>query len=236
MSSRTHAFIVCSSHGRTGVTTMARLFADFHVHTAQAFAGFDTDPHESQFAQCFPRDVSVADLATIQGQIALFDNLLLADGVPKIVDVWARAWRTFFDIAATTEFFPEAARRGVRPYLLYVPDGSENALRIVEDMLAQWPELGLAVVGNEGAAPLGAGGLDYLARFPASHTFEIKALDPLVRRAIEDPGFSFSRFLAAPADSMSIVVRASLRAWLMPIFQQFQSFQLKLAMEDSRYF
>jgi hypothetical protein len=35
---------------------------------------------------------------------------------------------------------------------------------------------------------------------------------------------------------MSIVVRASLRAWLMPVFQQFQSFQLKLAMEDSRYF
>jgi len=236
MSARTHAFIVCSPHARTGVTTVARLFADFYAYTKQPFVGFDTDPHESQFAQSFPRDVSVADLATIQGQVALFDNLLLTDGVPKIVDVWTRAWRSFFDIATTTEFFAEAGKRGVRPYLLYIPDGSESALQTAEDMLAKWPELGLAVVGNEGAAPLGSNGLDYLARFPAVHTFEIKALDPLVRRAIEDPGFSFSKFLTEPSDSMSIVVRASLRAWLMPVFQQFQSFQLKLAMEDSRYF
>jgi hypothetical protein len=236
MSARTHAFIVCSPHARTGVTTFARLFADFFTYTRQPFVGFDTDPHESTFAQCFLRDVAVADLATIQGQVALFDNLLLTDGIPKVVDVWTRAWRSFFDIATSTEFFAEAARRGVRPYLLYIPDGSEQALQTVEDMLTKWPELGLAVIGNEGTVPLGAGGLDYLARFPAVHTFELKALDPVVRRAIEDPGFSFSKFLLDQNDAMSIVVRASLRSWLLPIFQQFQSFQLKLAMEDSRYF
>jgi hypothetical protein len=236
MKARSHAFIVCSPNGRTGVTTTARLFADFYTQTGQRFRGFDTDPHDCSFANYFPGEVAVADLQTIQGQIALFDNLLIDDGVPRIVDVWSRAWRTFFDIATNTDFFDEALRRGVMPYVLFHADGSDHALKVALDMKTRWPGIGMAVVANEGTAPLGPNGLDHLAQYPATHTFEIRALEPVVRRAIEDPQFSFARFLAEPPEHMSIVIRASLRAWLLPIFQQFQSFQLRLAMEDSQYF
>jgi hypothetical protein len=236
MKARTYAFIICSPHSRTGVTTIARLLGDYYVHTGRSFIGFDTDPHESRFAYQFPECVSIADLATIQGQIGLFDNLLLADRVTRIVDVWSRSWKTFFDIASTTDFFAEAMRRDVTPYVLFVADGSEKSLEAAETMHALWPDLGIAVVGNEGAAPIGPGALDHLARYPATHTFEIPPLDPIVQRVIEEPDFSFSRFLAAPPDQMSIVIRASLRAWLLPIFQQFQSFELRLTLQDSQYF
>ncbi len=236
MRARTYIFIVCSPHPRTGVSTAARLLADFYLHTGRAFAGFDTDPHESPFANYFPANVTVADLANIQGQIALFDNLLLADQMPRIVDVWSRSWRTFFDIASSTDFFGEAQRRGVTPFILFAADGSESSLETAEHLREQWPDIGMAVIGNEGAAPIGAGAIDHLERYPASHVFEIKALDPVVRKVIEAPDFSFSQFLAEPQDQMSIVVRASLRAWLLPIFQQLQSFELRLTLQDSQYF
>ena len=236
MKTRTYAYIFCSLHPRTGTTTAARLLADFYTHTGRDFIGFDTDPHESPFANYFPAQTSVADLSTIQGQIALFDNLLLADWTPRIVDVWSRSWKSFFEIASNTDFFGEAARRGVTPFIFFVADGTEASLEAAENIRAQWPDVGMAVVGNEGAAPIGQHALDQLARYPASHTFEIRALDPVVRRVIEAPDFSFSQFLAEPQDQMSIVIRASLRAWLLPIFQQLQSFELRLTLDDSQYF
>ncbi len=236
MRARTYVFIICSPHPRTGVSTTARLLADFYIHTRRIFAGFDTDPHESPFANYFPASVGIADLANIQGQIDLFDNLLLADEIPRIVDVWSRSWKTFFDIAGSTDFFGEAQRRGVTPFILYVADGSESSLEIAEHLHAQWPDINMAIVGNEGAAPIGAGAIDHLERYPAMHVFEIKTLDPVVRKVIEAADFSFSQFLAEPQDQMSIVVRASLRAWLLPVFQQFQSFELRLTLQDSQYF
>jgi len=236
MRARTYAFIICSPHPRTGVTTMARLLADYYTHIGRSFIGYDTDPHDSVFARYFPEQVSVADLATINGQIGLFDNLLVADHITRIVDVWGRSWRSFFEIVESTDFFSEALRRDVTPVMIFVADGSETSLKAAETIHAQWPDVWMAVVGNEGAAPIGSGALDHLARFPAMHTFEIKALDPIVRRVIEAPDFSFSRFLAQPEAEMSIVIRASLRAWLLPVFQQFQSFELRLALQDSQYF
>ena len=236
MRSRSYAFIICSPHGRTGVTTMARLFGDYYQHTGRSFLGYDTDPHESPFAASFPHAVTVADIATIQGQIALFDDLLRWDDKPRIIDVWGRSWKRFFDIAAETDFFAEAQRRDITPFIFYLADPSELSVETAEALRAAYPDIAMAVVGNEGAAPIGADVLDHLARYPAEHTFEIRALDPLVKRVIETPGFSFSQFLASPDDSMSIVVRASLRAWLMTIFRQFQSFELRLTLKDSEYF
>ena len=215
MRSRTYAFIICSPHGRTGVTTMARLLADYYLHTGRPFTGYDTDPHESPFAGHFPQAVTVADLGTIQGQIGLFDNLLTDDRTTRIVDVWSRSWKQFFDIAAETDFFAEAARRDVTPFVFFLADGTEASVEAAEALRAAYPDVALAVVGNEGAAPIGEGAVDHLSRYPAEHTFEIKALDPLVRRVMEAPDFSFSQFLAEPDGPMSIVVRATLRGWLL---------------------
>ncbi len=236
MKTRTYAYIVCSPHPRTGVTTVARLLADFHGHSGRSFTGFDTDPHDSRFALAFPEQVAVADIATIKGQIALFDNLLVADNSPRIVDVWNRSWGRFMDIAAASGFFDEALQRDVTPFFIFAADGSEASIEAAENLRAQWPEIGMAVVSNEGAAPIENGALDHLARYPADHTFEIRALDPVMRRMIEDPGFSFARFLDEPQDQMSIVVRSGLRSWLLPVFQQFQSFEFRLTLSDSQYF
>src|SRR5579863_3945470 len=124
MTTRTLVFIICSLSGRVGKTTTARLLADYFLASRRSFRGFDTDAHEPTFAQRFPAEAAVADLNTIQGQMALIDPLLNNDGLPKIVDLWHRALEPFFALVDHTGFVSEARDRGVEPILLYVDDGS----------------------------------------------------------------------------------------------------------------
>ncbi len=214
---------------------MARLLADYFIKSERAFRGFDTDPHESDFAQCFPGDVIITDIAAVQGQMALFDSLIVDDGVPKIVDLWSRARQPFFDIAISTDFFGEAARRNVKPFIFFMADGSDQSIELAHELKSRWPEIDMAVALNEGLAPVD-NTLDHLDRYPASYPFEIRALDPVVRRVIEDPAFSLSRFLDRPPDDMSIIVRAGLRNWVLQAFRQIQSFEFRLMLRSSEYF
>lgn len=235
MRAQNYVFIVCALRSRSGTTTTARLLADYFLKSGRAFRGFDTDPHESDFAQFFPADVVIADIATVQGQMALFDSLVIADGVPKIVDIWSRARAGFFDIAAATDFFAEAARRNVTPFLFFMADGSEQSVELAQTLKARWPEVDMAVALNEGAAPV-PDVLDCLERYPASYTIEIPPLDPVVRRVIENPEFSISRFLDEPPQDMSIIIRAGLRHWVLQVFRQFQSFEFRLTFRSTEYF
>ena len=64
----------------------------------------------------------------------------------------------------------------------------------------------------------------------------VRALDPVLRRVIEDPGFSLFDFMAEPPDDMSIVVRAALRAWIGPVFEQLKVLELRIALRGSSLF
>ena len=84
MQRRTFVHIVCSPAQRAGVTTTARLFADYHQNLQKPFLGFDSDPHDSPFASRFPEEAQPVDLAVIRDQVSLFDRMLVHDGIPKI--------------------------------------------------------------------------------------------------------------------------------------------------------
>jgi hypothetical protein len=232
---RTYAYIVCSPHPRVGTTTAARLFADYLLHQRRNFEGFDTDPHEAPFATRFPQEVRITDLTAIQGQISLFDRLLVHDEVPKIVDVWNRSFKQFFSIAREVGFIEEARRLSIEPIVLFMIDDSNASLEAVIQMTTTWPDLSIVIVNNEGAAPLGENPHDILDLYPVERNFLIPPLDPIVQRAIDKPGFSLSRFMLAPPSDMSIVVRSALRVWLNRTFAQFNSFELRMAMSDTPF-
>ena len=235
MRRRTFVYIACSPHRHVGTTTTARLLADYFACNKRFFRAFDTDPHESAFAACFPQEAEVADLNAIQGQITIFDQILVHDETPKIVDVWSHAYRQFFAIVREIGFFEEARRLSVEPILLFMADRQASSIEAAELLARQWPDLSMVIVNNEGAAPLGADVYDRLARYPSERTFQIPALDAAFRDTIDDPSFSLSRFLIAPPTNMSIVLRSGLRSWLARIFAQFQSFELRMAMQDTKY-
>ncbi len=235
MRRRTFVYIVCSPHPRVGVTMTARLLADYFAHLGRAFDGFDTDPHETAFASRFPREARVTDLGSIQGQISLFDRLLVLDETPKIVDVWNRSFHRFFSIVQDIDFLAEARRLSIEPVLLFVVDETGACLETAAQLSSLWPELSMAFVANEGAVRFENPVYDVLSRYPGQRTFQIHALDPVVLRAIDEPDFSLSRFLLAPPTNMSIVIRMALRVWLGRVFAQLNSFELRNALDDSEF-
>ncbi len=229
-------YIVCAPHRRVGLTTTARLIADWLISTGRDFRGFDADPHEPRLHQFFPDAIRVADISSIQGQIALFDGLLDADGRAGVVDVWSRSFRPFFDLARQIGFFEEAAGRGVAPTIFFLADNTDESLDAAFEITDRWPDMELVAVANCGAADLGGDARDVLARYPASDTIEIRALDAILAKAIEAPGFSLSDFLREPPEDMSIVLRAGLRQWLVQSFQQFGALEMRRLLRDSPAF
>ncbi len=231
----TLVFFVCSPHSRTGVTTAARLLTDYYLSRNLGVEGFDTDSRDPCYGALFPYLSHVVDIRDIKGQISLFDRLLVADETPKIVDVWHRSFEHLFSTIAEIGFFEEARHNGVEPIILFQTDSTESAAISALTLVTTWPELWLSVIHNEGAAPLGEDALDILARYPSRNKFVIPALEGPIARTLEDPALSLSRFLLETPMDMSIVVRAALKGWLIPIFTQFQSFQLRLDLQSSDF-
>ena len=234
MNQPTPAYFVCSPRSRVGKTTLARLIADYHAVESRPFIVYDTDP-EHTAAGHYPERSVIADLTRIEGQMKLFDGLLEHNQKVRIVDLWHRSWDTFIETVEQIDIFSETEKQNIRPVFVFVADASAKSLEAASALVRRFPKVTLVVVHNEGAASLGTRALDELSRYPTNRTFEIPALHPAMRVFLEDPTFSFARFLMAPPTTMSIVVRAGLRQWTARIFAQFQSFELRLAMDEARY-
>ncbi|MDB5648913.1 MAG: hypothetical protein JWL62_433 [Hyphomicrobiales bacterium] len=232
---RVPVYLVCSPHARVGTSTTARLLADYHRVENRAVRAFDTDPYGLSLSGFFAGESTVADLSTTRGQIALFDRLLLPGEETRIVDIWNRSYRQFFSQAQDIGFFEEADRLDLSPIIVFGTDGSDFSVASARELKRAWPDLQMIVVSNEGAVPLGDDEPSALQYFLDERTFQISALDPIMRRQLEQPGFSLSDFLVGPPQSMSLVVRADLRNWVRRVFAQFQSYELRNALDETRY-
>jgi hypothetical protein len=235
MEQSTRVFICCSPHKRTGTTTTARLLTDYFNASGRSFLGFDTDPHEPDYGARFPHAVTIVDAAKVQGQVAMFDRLLVRDEMPKIVDVWHRSYDAFMETIDQIGFMDEARRTMIQPIVLFHADATTASLAAAHALARRWPDLVMAVVTNKGAAPLGQDGVDILAQFPSARRFVIGALDASSKAVFEPPEFSMSEFLLSPPSDISIVVGTALRAWVAPIFTQFRTFELQIAMEGAQF-
>ena len=235
MSRRTLVYFVCSPHSRTGVTTTARLLTDYYLSCGVTVEGFDTDAREPFYAERFSDLARIVDILDVRGQIELFDHLLIDDDRPKIVDVWSHSFDRLFATIAEIGFLEEAARARVTPVVLFQADTSQMAAKNCRLLTTTWPDLWVSVVHNEGASPLGFDARETLANYRARGKLVIPRLERPIARFLDSPDFSLSGFLREPPPAMSIVLRAALRNWLLPIFTQLHSFELRLALQSSQF-
>jgi hypothetical protein len=236
MTRRTPIFIVCSPHARAGVTTTARLLTDYYLAKQNEVVGFDLDPHEPRYAELFRDRTKVVDIASIQGQIALFDRLLTSEEKPRVIDVWHRSFERFFSAVREIGFFEETAKTNLEPIVLFHADASKHVLTSALALSALWPTLRMVIVHNRAAAPFETRPFDVLSRYPSRRRLVIPPLADPVAKALEDDRLSLSGFLTAPPSDMSIVVRAALRDWIISIFTQLNSLELRLEFEHSDVF
>src|SRR5882757_2035599 len=115
MTRRGFVHIVCSPRPRVGKTLVARLLVEYFRANARPIVAFDTNPNEPMLADVLGSDVSIADIRTVQGQVALIDGLLLDDGVPKVVDLWHRVHDPFFNLIQEIGFIEEAGKHAIQP-------------------------------------------------------------------------------------------------------------------------
>ena len=155
MAQTTRVYFCCSPNKRSGSTTTARLLIDYFLTRGPGALGFDTDPHDPDFAKRFPDVVRVVDTAKVQGQIAMFDRLLVHDETPKVVDVQHRFYHSFFETIGQIGFMEEARRAMVLPVALFHLDASPNSLDVAGALAEHWPYLRMVAVRNKGAAPRG---------------------------------------------------------------------------------
>ena len=235
MAQTTRVYLCCAPHKRTGATTTARLLLDYFLGGGGRALGFDTDPHDPAFAKRFPSAVTIVDTAKVQGQMTMFDRLLAPDETRKIVDVQQRFYDNFFETIGQIGFMEEARRAMVQPIALFHVDASPDAPAAASALAKRWPNLRLVVVRNKGAAPLGPDARDILDQFPHSERLTIGAVDAPTWKVFEAQDFSMSGVLGAPPARLSMATLISLRAWLRPIFRQFQLFELGISLENSQF-
>jgi hypothetical protein len=213
---RTPVYVVCSPRARVGKTLVARLLIDFCRIESRPVAGFDINRNEPSLADYFPGSVIKADIGKTTDQMALFDALIVNDGVGKVVDVGSGAFDSFFDVAQQIGFSAEAHRRSVQPVILFVIDVDRSSVDALSGLQRRSPDMPLIAVLNE--AVIGA------YRMGVSGQLRIPLIPPVLKRVVEKPRFSFIKERAGTPSLLD--------GWLQQIFVQFRELELRLLLKE----
>ena len=231
MTFRNTVTIVASPRPRAGKTMLARLLVDYHRQEGHPFQAFDLNAGDGTLAQFLPRDVTVASLADVKSQMALFDKLVAGDGSAKIVDVGHDRFESFFALAHHIGFAEETRRRAIAPVILYMISPERASLDGYASLREKFPGAILSPVHNE---MLGAN--QHRERFPASGhgaaMVRFPVLAPGLRKFVEAPPFSFSGPELANAKNIPLDVHIELQRWLRRMHVEFRELDLRILLAD----
>lgn len=223
--------IVAAARERVGKTLLARLLVDFYRHEQRPVAGFDLDPGERSLARFLPDCVSTAEIGDIRGQMALFDRLVAADDVNKVVDLGHQDFDRFFDLVQRIGLVEEVRRRSIAPAILFVltPDPAAAArYRMLRD---RFPDVTLTAVHNELF-----GILHHRETHPllttGSPLLRLPALPAALRRYVETPPFSFAAERQPGSTSISLTGYAEVQSWLRRVHVEFRELELRALLAD----
>lgn len=232
MSRPTHVCIVASPRPRTGRTTLVRALTEFYRLDGPVTA-FDLDAMDATLEQFLPECTVRADIDETPSQVALFDQLIVPDGRPKVVDVSAHAFEAFFNVVAEIDFAGEARRQSIEPLILFAANSDPLSIKAYKRMRARFWGIPMAPVYNEGIGR----GHDLREQFPASSSvalpLHIPAFSPALRTIVDTKPFSFSDFRRRPA-RMPALLRAELQAWLRRVNLQFRELGLRMLLANLR--
>jgi hypothetical protein len=214
MSRPTHVYIVASPRPRTGSTLLARALIDFHRADGRPIGAFDLDMFDGALAQHLP-DVAVrADIADTRGQVALFDELIIANEKPKVVDVGAHAYQPFFQLMEQISFAEEALRGSVTPIILFAANTEPQSAKAYAELRKRFPSLTLMPIYNDGIARAQSLRADFPSTSAKDMAVRIPAFSAALRAFIDKRPFSFVEFCQAPPPDMPGVLASELDAWL----------------------
>ncbi len=225
-------FFIVSPRPLSGKTFLARLVCDFLRLDTGAACAFDLDPEEGGLADYLPSITGKADIGTTPGQVALFDRLIVDDGVGKVVDVRHSLFERLVTVMVEIGFMEETRRRGVEPVILFAADLHPAAVKAYAGLRQLFPRCVLVPVFNEAVLK----GRKARAQFPFSRVVEVPLQIPMLPPALKMHAdrASFAEFHSRLPIEVPIGHALELRSWTKRVFLEFREFELRLLMEKLR--
>jgi hypothetical protein len=218
----TAVYIICSPRPRVGKTLVARLLTEYLKASRREVIAFDLSSNEPSLLDYLPKQTETAQVRDTFGQMQLMDRLIVDDGVPKVLDVDASAFDTFFKLFQEIGFLKEATRQGVAPLVMFVLDQDFSSSRAYTMLERAVPANALVAVNNEAVL---YGEVPPWVR--ARRMIEIKLLPDFLKGYIAKTTFSFNAFARNKSNSSS-----ELYDWIRGIFLHFREIELSLMLRS----
>ncbi len=227
MQRQTPVFIVTSSRPRVGKTLIARALIEYFCALNRPVTAFDVNPDEFKLIDYLPAYTAAASINDIRGEMALFDQLVLPDRVPKIVDLSHTLLDKFFTLFQKLDFAREAQRRGVSPMVLFVGDPDDRARQGYKMLMDRFPDLPLVPVLNEAIGQIEKYGGNFPATRRGGPPVAIPSLSLVLRSVIEKREFSFLAYAAKTMDGTT-----ELYGWIRRTFVTFRELEVRLLLGE----
>ena len=227
----TAVFIVASPRPATGKTFLARLIIDFLRMNRCPIEAFELAPGDAALSHQCPDLTAYSDLDSIQARMRLFDRLITADGVAKVVDVGHLAFQRFFSVMDDIQFAEEAERRSLEVIVLYAANAHPMSVKAYDILQRRLPSLILVPVFNDGILK----GKKLRDQYPfmraAAVPIQIPLLPPALKTHAEKSGLSFADFHSLASAPVPLGPAFELRSWTKRAFIELRELELRLLME-----
>ena len=229
----TAVFIVASARPLTGKTFLARLIADFLRLDGGPVEVFDLNS-EPVLADTLPALATAADLDSTRAQMSLFDRLILADGVPKVVDLGHAHLTRFFAVMEEIDFVEQARRRAIETIVLYAADLHPASAKAYGVLQQRFPSAVLVPVFNEAILKGRKVREQYPFASAAAVPLQIPLLQPGLKAHADRSGLSFADFHGTLPVAVPLGPAFELRSWTKRMFLEFRELELRLLLDKLR--
>jgi hypothetical protein len=226
--------VVVSPRAQVGKTFIARLLTDFLRHDGGKAAAFDLNPEGDALRDYLPTVTTARDLGDVRDQMALFDRLIVNDGVAKVVDVGHASFERFFTIARQIRFFEEVRRRSIEPMVLFAADAHPMAIKAYANLHRSMRSAFLVPVLNDAIVK----GRNLRDSFPFAQVvgvpLQIPVLPPMLLAQIDKSTYSFADLHDRLPMAIPLELAFELRTWTRRTFLEFRELELRLLLEKLR--
>jgi hypothetical protein len=224
---RTPIFIVASPRPRVGKTLLARMLVEYLCVQWRQVAAFDVNPDDFALLERLPAYTAAASLYDTRGEMALFDQLVTPDGVPKVVDLGHGQFDRFFAVLQAINFGAEVRRKAIVPMVLFLAEPDQRARQGYAMLSDRFPDLPIIAVFNE-MVPMMERFRDEFPEAPRGGApLDIPAISPVVRGLVDRPSFSFISYITGAPDPT-----AELYQWTRRMFLLLREIEVRLLLGE----
>ncbi|HEY0219307.1 MAG TPA: hypothetical protein VGC26_06020 [Afipia sp.] len=221
---RTPVYIVCSPRPGVGKTLISRLLTEFLLLQNGSITAFDINLREPSLLDYLPELTETATISDTHGQMALMDQIIVNDGVPKVIDLGFHAFDDFFKLIGQIGFIKEASRRSIDPVILFLPDATRASVMAWRMLGTNFPDAKLIAIDNDqvlqGELP---------KEFEKATVMKIAALPAFLKSIIGRTNLSFTNYLRTNRDDSS-----ELHQWIRRNYLKFRELDADLAKPRGR--